>query len=65
VTHPPADPEPIDIIARKLHEHARRQAGWWPSWEDLDPTDPFEAGLIQDAYDRARDFMATYLGGEE
>ncbi|WP_238193687.1 hypothetical protein, partial [Methylobacterium frigidaeris] len=23
VIHPPADPEPLDVVARELHEHAR------------------------------------------
>ena len=63
MTHPPADPQPIDIIARRLHEHARWRVGWWPAWEDLDMTDPFEAGLIRLAYERAREFIA--MSGED
>ncbi|MGX7709279.1 hypothetical protein [Methylobacterium sp. Gmos1] len=64
MTHPPTDPEPLDIIARRMHEHARWRASWWPAWEDLDPIDPFEAGLIRTAYDRARDFVAMYVKDE-
>lgn len=54
MTHPPAEPEPIDIIARELHEHARERIEGCPAWEDLDPSDPWEAGMIRLAYDRAQ-----------
>lgn len=47
------DPQPLDIIARELHEHSRSQHTWWPAWEDLDPADPLDEGLIRTAYDRA------------
>ncbi|WP_279358155.1 hypothetical protein [Methylobacterium indicum] len=57
MTHPPAEPQPLDVIARELHEHARQRVTWWPAWEDLDMTDPFEAGLIRSAYDRAQAFV--------
>jgi hypothetical protein len=50
--------DPLDVVARELHEHARQQITWWPAWEDLDMTDPFESGLIRTAYERARDFVA-------
>lgn len=54
MTHPPVDPQPVDVIARELHEHSREKHAWWPAWEDLDQSDPFEAGLIRTAYDRAQ-----------
>lgn len=60
--HPPADPQPLDVIARELHEHSRQRNAWWPAWEDLDTADPFKAGLIRTAYDRARDFVAMNSG---
>lgn len=65
MTHPPADPEPMDVIAREIHEHNRHRIKGCPAWEDLDMTDPYEAGLIRLAYDRARDFVAMNARGEE
>ncbi|MGF3026497.1 hypothetical protein ACQVP2_27200 [Methylobacterium aquaticum] len=62
---PPADPQPLDVIARELHEHSRSRHTWWPAWSDLDVTDSFEAGLARSAYDRARDFVAMYVGDGE
>lgn len=62
--HPPANPEPLDVIARELHERARERHTWWPAWPDLDMTDPFEAGLIRTAYDRARAWVEMNGGGE-
>ncbi|GJD66819.1 hypothetical protein [Methylobacterium frigidaeris] len=64
MTHPPANPEPLDLAARELHEHARQRIEGCPAWEDFDITDPYEAGLIRLAYDRARDFNAI-SGGDE
>ncbi len=55
MTHPPTDPQPLDVIACELHEHARQRVTWWPAWEDLDMTEPYEAGLIRLAYDRAHE----------
>lgn len=65
VTQPPATPEPLDVIARELYQQARQRSKWWPAWEDLDMTDPFEAGLIRMAYERAQDFVATNSQREE
>ncbi|QRE76183.1 hypothetical protein [Methylobacterium aquaticum] len=65
VTHPLANPELIDVIAEWLHERAKERVTWWPAWEDLDMTDPFKAGLIRSAYDRARAFVEMNGGGEE
>ncbi len=64
MTHPPSDPQPLDILARELHEHNRQRIEGCPAWDDLDMTDPYEAGLIRLAYDRARDFVAMNGGGE-
>ncbi|TGD92501.1 hypothetical protein [Methylobacterium nonmethylotrophicum] len=65
MTHPPANPKPLDLIAGAMHEHARWGAGWWPAWEDLNPTDTWEAELIQLAYERAREFIALTRWNEE
>ena len=54
MTHSPTDPQPIDVIAEYLHEHARERHTWWPAWADLDPSDPLDEGLIRTAYDRAQ-----------
>ncbi|WP_167543890.1 hypothetical protein [Methylobacterium aquaticum] len=43
----PADPEHINIIAHHLHKRARQRVTWWPAWEDLDMTDPFEAEVMR------------------
>lgn len=65
MTHPPTYPQPLDVIARELHEHNRRQIESFPAWEDLDMSDPWHAGLIRLAYDRARDFVAMNAKGED
>ncbi len=65
MTHPPAEPDPLDVIARELHEHSRRRIESFPAWEELDETDPWHAGLIRLAYDRARDFVAMDGRSEE
>ncbi len=65
MTHPPAEPEPLDIVARELHEITRHHIQGCPTWEDLDPSDPWEAGMIRLAYDRARDFVAMNGQSEE
>ena len=65
MTNPPANPEPLDVIARELHELTRHRIHQCPAWEDLDPSDPLEAGLIRWAYERARDFVAMYAGEQE
>lgn len=65
MTHPPADPQPLDVIAEWLHEHSREQHTWWPAWADLDPADPLDEGLIRGAYDRARAWVAMNGGREE
>lgn len=65
MTHPPAEPELIDVIAEWLHERARERIEGCPAWDDLDMTDPYEAGLIRLAYDRARDFVAMNGAGED
>jgi hypothetical protein len=62
IAHPPADPQPLDVAASELHEHARQRVTWWPAWEDLAMTDPFEARLIRSAYDRARAFVEMHGG---
>lgn len=64
MTHPPTDPQPLDIIAEHLHERARSQHTWWPAWADLDPNDPLDEGLIRTAYDRARALVETGIGLE-
>ena len=46
MTHPPADPEPIDIIARELHELMRLSNPGCPAWEDLDPANALQGELI-------------------
>lgn len=58
MTRPSTNLELLDVIAEWLHERARERVTWWPAWEDLEPSDTFEAGLIRLAYDRARDFVA-------
>ncbi len=69
VTHPPVDSEPLDRVARAMHERVRERIRACPAWEDLDMTDPWHAGLIRLAYDRAYDFLAgsggTTGGGHE
>lgn len=65
MSHPPADPQPLDVIARELHEHSRPRIQGCPAWEDLDMTDPFEAGLIRLAYDRARAFVEMHPAGDD
>jgi hypothetical protein len=65
MTHPPTDPEPLDIIARELHELTRHRIQECPVWEDLDPFDPLEAELIRWDYERARDFVAMNSRSEE
>jgi hypothetical protein len=62
VTHPPANPGPLDIIARELHEHNRRRIQGCPAWDNLDPSDPWEAGMIHLAYERARDLVEKGWG---
>ncbi|UHC14197.1 hypothetical protein LRS73_16605 [Methylobacterium currus] len=64
MTHPPTDPEPTDVGAGELHNLARHRIQGCPAWEDLDPADPLEAGLIRWDYERARDFAAMYVGDE-
>ncbi|GJD66908.1 hypothetical protein [Methylobacterium frigidaeris] len=54
MTHPPTSPEPLDVIAGELHDLTRHCIQGCPTWEDLDPSDPWEAGMIRLAYDRAR-----------
>ncbi len=65
MSHPPANPEPLDVIASELHELTRHRVQHCPAWEDLDPSDPLEAGLIRLAYERARDLVAMSSRGEE
>lgn len=54
MTQPHADPEPIDVLARAMHEHLRQRIQGCPAWDDLDMTDLFESGLIRLAYQRAK-----------
>lgn len=61
--HPPANPRPIDLVARAMHERARERIQKCPAWEDLDPGDTRHAGLIRVAYERAREFIA--MSGED
>lgn len=62
---PPIDPDPLDVVARAMHERVRERIEECPAWEDLDMTDPWHAGLIRLAYDRAYDFIAMSGGCEE
>ncbi len=57
MTHPPANPGPLDVIARELHELMRLSNPGCPAWEDLDPADPHEAGLVRMAREKAREFI--------
>jgi hypothetical protein len=57
VTHPPANPEPIEVIARELHELMRLSNPGCPAWEDLDPDNVLQAKLIQMAREAARKFI--------
>jgi hypothetical protein len=61
----PDDAVPLDALARELHEIARLGIEGCPAWEDLDKTDPWEAGLVRIAYERARDLIAMSQDGPE
>jgi hypothetical protein len=64
MNQPDADRQPLDRVARSMHERARERIPECPACEELDMTDPWHAGLIRIAYDRAHDFI-TMSGGDE
>ncbi|KMO40194.1 hypothetical protein VQ02_08345 [Methylobacterium variabile] len=49
----------LDIIARELHELMRLSNPGCPAWDDLDPAKSHEAGLIQMAREKAREFIPS------
>ena len=61
--HPPANPEPLDVIARELHELMRLSNPGCPAWEDLDPHNVLQAKFIQMAREAARKFIPDAEGG--
>jgi hypothetical protein len=65
MNHPDADPQPLELVARSMHERARERIPECPAWEELDMMDPWHAGLIRIAYDRAHDFLDMSGGNEE
>lgn len=62
MNHLAVDSQSLDLVARAMHERARERIPECPAWEDLDMMDPWHAGLIRLAYDRAHDFIA--MSGE-
>ncbi len=57
-TRPPAHSMQLAVIARKLHEHTRRRIECFPTWDDLDASDPWHACMTRMAYRRAQGFIA-------
>ena len=50
-------PRSLDEFARLLYEDGRRYVEGRPAWEDLDPQDPYDAGMKEAAYRLARAMM--------
>ncbi len=62
MAHMDIDRQPLELIARSMHERARERIPECRAWDCLDMTDPWHAGLIRVAYDRAHDFIAMSGG---
>lgn len=65
-TRPPAHSMQLAVIARKLHEHTRRRIECFPTWDDLDASDPWHACMTRMAYRRLKALsqnrtQSTYL----